>query len=998
MEVSNTPVPAPADMEDEGTIDKRFGSDDDMDEGSDADWDNVASGSDNGCGGNGDGDQQEVDDSGDDSDEEERDLIILCSMSLGREQLYCRPWRTERCVRVDAVCFGPRWERYEASVEAAMEAETGKQALSSTQGLAARRQIFNPREAFSMLSRELLDCLRARNVDCSVETGGDDLYHWIVDLGSFTEGSALAKDMREVSRRYFYSTVRLRLRFMRGLHPFFPPSVEVVWPHFKGPMLDAVASHPMLRLENWDPWRAAMDTVGQIKAFLEANARVDLDNPANDIRLHPHSTYSPLERGLARLEALSGVSPLSLQQPEVAALYAARDSYDKDTARLQALAEAGKKRGRPELASGKRTREVVWARGTGYGSGQEKNSEQWDAKATDAAQRARDSEIQLLLEELYNSLVRELGPRPPLLEEREDTQRQKPQGQQEEEQRNQQLQEADDGTGPAAMEGVETTAASAGAAQEPPETPEPAGTGGVRNAAVAVTAVEADAPVGAAPACSHGDDTEPRLGAERCAAVLQDSCLLPFVVRELHLASFTDMGARHKYYLALLALLRELCRPSTHDMLWSEVGPQGQASSEPAGPGHSVAAILTKALRSAAKLYLSVLGPATVRAEKGTGSAESGASTSAAVTATRIPDRSAVAAENAAREAEATQRMARIIMQIAAYIDANMPGRGAPAAEVASAVQGPHKYPQPQAEASVATGAALAAERTASGAQASTSAAGAASASADGPSLYVKTFKPLQVDAVSGLGRAHHFANQTRMEQQAPRIRAVRLAKEVASLESLLPLSESSSVFARVDETAVQLWKTLIVGPEDTPYSGGCFVFDMYFPPQYPNVPPQVHLMTTGGGRVRFNPNLYAEGKVCLSLLGTWSGDRGETWNPDISTAVQVLISIQSLIMVPEPYFNEPSYESQTGDRGKTASQEYNKNVRENCVRYAMLDVLRHPPTALAEVVRTHFRLRRDALLTQIKIWADDARPADSAYAARMMDMRRDLETLIAAL
>ena len=31
---------------------------------------------------------------------------------------------------------------------------------------------------------------------------------------------------------------------------------------------------------------------------------------------------------------------------------------------------------------------------------------------------------------------------------------------------------------------------------------------------------------------------------------------------------------------------------------------------------------------------------------------------------------------------------------------------------------------------------------------------------------------------------------------------------------------------------------------------------------------PRVKLLTTGGGQVRFNPNLYANGKVCLSLLG----------------------------------------------------------------------------------------------------------------------------------
>jgi len=29
-------------------------------------------------------------------------------------------------------------------------------------------------------------------------------------------------------------------------------------------------------------------------------------------------------------------------------------------------------------------------------------------------------------------------------------------------------------------------------------------------------------------------------------------------------------------------------------------------------------------------------------------------------------------------------------------------------------------------------------------------------------------------------------------------------------------------------------------------------------------------LMTTGGGTCRFNPNFYANGKVCLSILGTW--------------------------------------------------------------------------------------------------------------------------------
>ena len=35
-------------------------------------------------------------------------------------------------------------------------------------------------------------------------------------------------------------------------------------------------------------------------------------------------------------------------------------------------------------------------------------------------------------------------------------------------------------------------------------------------------------------------------------------------------------------------------------------------------------------------------------------------------------------------------------------------------------------------------------------------------------------------------------------------------------------------------------------GPAGTPYSGGCFMFDIYFPSEYPSCPPQVLITTTG--------------------------------------------------------------------------------------------------------------------------------------------------------
>ena len=81
-------------------------------------------------------------------------------------------------------------------------------------------------------------------------------------------------------------------------------------------------------------------------------------------------------------------------------------------------------------------------------------------------------------------------------------------------------------------------------------------------------------------------------------------------------------------------------------------------------------------------------------------------------------------------------------------------------------------------------------------------------------------------------------------------------------------------------------------------------------PGDYPNSPPKMKIVTTGGGRHRFNPNLYADGKVCLSLLGTW---QGEPWDPKVSSLNQVFMSIYALIFVEEPWFNEPGYQGQRG-------------------------------------------------------------------------------------
>ena len=198
-----------------------------------------------------------------------------------------------------------------------------------------------------------------------------------------------------------------------------------------------------------------------------------------------------------------------------------------------------------------------------------------------------------------------------------------------------------------------------------------------------------------------------------------------------------------------------------------------------------------------------------------------------------------------------------------------------------------------------------------------------------------------------------------------------RVGSELKNLHKNLPISETSSIFLRTDESNTSIMKFLIIPHPDTPYAFGCFEFDMYLPYNYPSSPPHVEIITTGGGTFRFNPNLYDNGKVCLSLLGTWSGSGGESWTPN-STILQVLLSIQSLIFCEEPYFNEPGYERDRGNaRGIEANNKYNEPVRFNTMKLAMVDQLKNPSFGFADVIKNHFRLKKNDIYKKLDSWYD---------------------------
>lgn len=201
----------------------------------------------------------------------------------------------------------------------------------------------------------------------------------------------------------------------------------------------------------------------------------------------------------------------------------------------------------------------------------------------------------------------------------------------------------------------------------------------------------------------------------------------------------------------------------------------------------------------------------------------------------------------------------------------------------------------------------------------------------------------------------------------------LRLVSEISSLKKNLPINWDTSCMLRVDKKQTNMIKFVITGPKDTPYHNGIYEFHAYFPPTYPNDPPRVLLNTTDGGKVRFNPNLYASGKVCLSLLGTWSGQQGEKWNGDISTFLQVIISIQSLIMVEDPFFNEPGYEkSMHTSNGKKRAFQYKDDIRMENLRVAILNQIKNPPEGFEEFTINHFKQKKNEIIQVAESWKNE--------------------------
>jgi len=111
---------------------------------------------------------------------------------------------------------------------------------------------------------------------------------------------------------------------------------------------------------------------------------------------------------------------------------------------------------------------------------------------------------------------------------------------------------------------------------------------------------------------------------------------------------------------------------------------------------------------------------------------------------------------------------------------------------------------------------------------------------------------------------------------------------------------ENDGIYYKHDENDFSIGYALIIGPKDTIYQNGYYFFKFEFPYDYPHSPPKVTYYTNDGC-VRFHPNFYRNGKVCLSILNTW---RGEGWTS--CQSIRSILLILCSVLTNDSLLNEP--------------------------------------------------------------------------------------------
>ncbi|GCA63163.1 hypothetical protein KIPB_008211 [Kipferlia bialata] len=138
------------------------------------------------------------------------------------------------------------------------------------------------------------------------------------------------------------------------------------------------------------------------------------------------------------------------------------------------------------------------------------------------------------------------------------------------------------------------------------------------------------------------------------------------------------------------------------------------------------------------------------------------------------------------------------------------------------------------------------------------------------------------------------------------------------------------------DSSDISKILAVVLGPADTVYAGGFFFFQIDLPATYPQAPPKVTFLTQCSQSTRLHPNLYTNGYVCLSILGSW---HGESWRPAFTVEAVIRTIRMACLGMEQPLLCEPGSSPSQSDMDA-----YNAVVEYACLEAAIISPLTQPP------------------------------------------------------
>ncbi|CAO1618090.1 unnamed protein product [Sympodiomycopsis kandeliae] len=189
-------------------------------------------------------------------------------------------------------------------------------------------------------------------------------------------------------------------------------------------------------------------------------------------------------------------------------------------------------------------------------------------------------------------------------------------------------------------------------------------------------------------------------------------------------------------------------------------------------------------------------------------------------------------------------------------------------------------------------------------------------------SLKLKSREPQIFPRDLSVNRLQHFTHSSTSwhtavaEPDCFTMALKRINKELADLGRDPP----SSCSAGPTGDNMFQWQATIMGPGDSPFSGGVFFLNITFPTDYPFKPPKVSFLTK-----IYHPNINSNGSICLDILR-------DQWSPAL-TISKVLLSICSMLTDPNP--DDPLV-PEVANLYKTDRARYESTAREWTRKYAM--------------------------------------------------------------